>query len=128
MGTAARKAIDVRDEAVRLGALPIQAEVAHDALAIAARIGGEMVLGCAPHLESGMIEVEAPVLVQKATQRADDPLLMDIVAPEHALVVQILVDRLVEGTLLRCRDHETPSTMQVARSGSGSATSRSVSV
>ena len=81
MGTAARKAIDVRDEAVELGALPIQAEVAHDALAIAARIGGEMVLGCAPRLESGMIEVEAPVLVQKATQRADDPLLMDIVAP-----------------------------------------------
>jgi hypothetical protein len=38
------KAVDIWDEASRLGTLPIEAKVAHDTLAIASRVCREMSL------------------------------------------------------------------------------------
>src|SRR5689334_6319410 len=96
MRAAARKAVDVGHEAGRLGALTVEAEIAHNTLAIAARVRCEMALGCTPRLESPLIEFDTPVLLQEATQRVDDPFLMDITAPKRALSLQIPVDRPVE--------------------------------
>jgi hypothetical protein len=67
MPAAARKAVDVGHEAGRLGALTVEAEIAHNTLAIAASVRGEMAMRCTPRLESRVIEFDTPILLQEAT-------------------------------------------------------------
>ena len=76
------KAVNVWDEASGLGALTIEARVAHDTLAIALRVCREMTLRRARRLEDRLIEVGTAVLRETSPQSADYALLMNISAPE----------------------------------------------
>ena len=77
-----RYRVELRNEAAGFTSLAVEAEVAHNTLAIAARVCGEMTLRCAPRIKGCMIEVDTAVLHHEATQRFDDLLLMDIRAPK----------------------------------------------
>src|SRR5262245_7100674 len=96
MWASTRKMTGVWHKAVRLRALPIEAEIARNALTLAPHVRRQLFVGFAPFLEGRPVQIRGPCLLQETMQRGEYPFFILVPAPKRTLPLQIPPDHRID--------------------------------